>query len=267
MENRAVTISLLMLATGIACPGYAQNASPTPATVPDPIVTDRPDFTESTEVVPLRRSQLEGGVSYSRAGSESGYALGEFLLRVATGPRAEFRLGLNSYALARAPTGNTAGLEDLSVGMKVKLADGSPTFGLRQPAIALILATSLPTGATAYREKNLQPEAKLCLAWGLSERLQMSSNLNYAYASQGGARFGQFSATLSFGYGLSERVACYAEYFGFVPGERDGANQNFLNGGFTYLVTPDYQLDARAGLGMNSTRPDGFFGLGASRRW
>ena len=94
----------------------------------------------------------------------------------------------------------------------------------------------------------------------------MPSNLNYTYASQDSRRFSQFSGTLSFGYGLTERTACYTEYFGFLSGERSGGNMNYLNGGFRYLVTSDYPLDVRAGLRMNSTRLDGLFELGASRR-
>ena len=261
----AAPLALAAIAAVTSCPAARAQGGGTPEKTP--IVTDRPDFTESTEVVPLRRVQLEGGVTYSRTSDEKGYTLGEFLLRVNTGPRTELRVGVNSYALVRSPGGNAYGWEDPTLGMKVKLADGDERPGLRRPDIGLILQTTLPVGAPAYREETLQPEAKLCLAWDLCERVQMSSNLNYAWVSEESERFGQFSGTLSFAYALSDRVGSYLEYFGFFPGEEAGGNRSYVNGGFTYLVTDDFQLDARAGFGMNPTRPDGFFGVGASRRW
>lgn len=233
----------------------------------EPIVTDRPDFTESVETVPARRVQLETGYTFARAGREKDHALGELLLRVATGPRAELRLGINSYGWTRGPGGNASGFEDASLGFKVRLSDGSGRLGLGRPAISLIGATSLPTGSRAYRERNFQPEAKLCLGWDLSERLALSSNLNYAYASEDGKRFGQFSGSVSFGFGLTERLGSYLEYFGFSPGGRGGPSTNYLNGGLTYLVTNDYQLDVRAGVGLNGAGADNFVGIGAARRW
>jgi len=234
---------------------------------PDPIVTDRPDFTESAEVVPFQQLQLEGGYTFTRISRDREHTLGEFLLRVTTGRRTEFRAGLNSYTVTRSPSGHASGMEDISLGLKVKLMDGDERFGLSRPHVALIAATTLPTGASSYRENNWQPEVKFCFGWDLSERLALSSNLNYAYASEGGAQFSQFSGSLSFGYGLTERLGTYLEYFGFVPASKGGPNAGYLNGGVTYLVHNDYQLDLRAGIGLNSPQPDYFVGVGAAHRW
>jgi hypothetical protein len=234
---------------------------------PEPIETDRPDFTETARTVPFRRIQLEGGYTFSRMGDEKAHSLGELLLRIATGRRTEARIALNSYTWLHSAGGIAAGLEDVTLGMKVELARAGERPCLLRPDAALILETDVPTGSSAFRENNLQPGAKLCLAWDLAERLGIGSNINYVWASEGGRRFSQWAGTLSLAYDLSDRVGAYLEYFTFLPGSRGGPSANYLDSGITYLVNNDFQLDARAGMGLNSAKPDYFVGIGAARRW
>ena len=233
----------------------------------EPIVTDRPDFTESTETVPRGRFQLEGGFTYVRDGSTRENGLGEWLLRAAVGAKTELRFGVPSYLGMRSADSSASGFEDASFGFKVKLVEGAEPYGLRRPHIAFIGATSVPTGSSAYRENRLQPEGKLCLGWDLSERLGLAANLNYAWRSEGGQQFDEYSGSVSFAYGLTERTGAYLEYFGFAPGNKGGPDTSYLNGGMTYLVTSDYQLDARGGVGLNGRSNDYFIGAGASRRF
>ncbi len=87
------------------------------------------------------------------------------------------------------------------------------------------------------------------LGWDLSERVALSSNLNYAYLSESGDRYGEFSGSASLGFSLSDKVGSYLEVFGFFPGGKR-ANSRFINGGFTYLISNDFQLDARVGFGL-----------------
>lgn len=249
-------------------PCAGQETPPVVAHEAEPLVTDRPDFTESARLIPVRRSQIEAGYTSGRDGNQRSQALGEFLLRVGMARSTEFRLGLSSWTRAHSPEGTTNGWEGASLGVKLRLADGAETAGqMARPAMALIVSAIVPSGSPVYRENRLQPEAKLCFAWDLSERLQMSSNLNYGRPVESGVQFGQVGGTLSFGYALTKRVAAYTEYFGFFPEAKGSGNAHFLNGGFTYLVTADYQLDIRAGAGLNHNKPASFFGFGFARRF
>lgn len=234
---------------------------------PQPIVTDRPDFTESAETVPAGRVQLEGGYTFARVGPAREHSIGEILFRIAAGARWEARLGFNSYLRSDTPGSRASGFEDSSLGLKVKLMDGDERPGLRRPNLAIVLATSIPTGSAAYRESNWQPEAKFCATWDLSEALALSSNLNYTWISESGMRFGQIGGSLSLGCSVTDRVGSYLEWFGFTPAGKGGPNANYLNGGLTYLVNDDFQLDLRAGIGLNSASPNHFVGVGAARRW
>jgi hypothetical protein len=154
----------------------------------------------------------------------------------------------------------------MSIGAKIKLVDGL-NFGLSRHNVAVIVASTLPTGDDDLGEDEPQPEFTLALAWDLSDRLSLGSNFNYAYVSEEDDRFHQFSGSLSLGYKLTEQWGSYIEFFGFVPKSEDGPNASFFDGGFTYLVTNDLQLDARAGVGVfNADSPDYFTGVGVSWR-
>lgn len=234
----------------------------------EPIITDRPDFTESTETVPTGMTQIEAGATFTRVGDERSSSFGEVLVRHALGRKTELRLEVPSFSRTRGAEGRQSGFEDGSIGFKYMLSQGSGGFGLKKPRISLIGDTSLPIGSRDFRERKLQPGAKLLLGWDLSERLALSSNLNYAYLSEDGERFGEFSGSLSLGISLTERVGSYIEVFGFFPGG-DRENTRFVNGGFTYLVNPNFQLDTRLGFGLGNDvgGSDTFFGVGVSRRF
>lgn len=255
-------------------PGAAWAQESEPAT-PNPeqesgveaIITDRPDFTESTETVPAGMTQVEGGLTFSRAGDERGSSFGEVLIRHALGRKAELRVEAPTFARNRGTGGRESGFEDGSIGFKYMLSPGGDGLGLKRPRVSLIGAANVPIGSRQFRQGGLQPGVKLLLGADLSQRLSLSSNLNYAYLKDS-ERFHEFSASLSLGMGLSERLGSYVEVFGFLPsGERDSSR--FINGGFTYQLSPDFQLDARLGLGLGNDvgGPDTFLGLGLARRF
>jgi len=188
-------------------------------------------------------------------------------VRHALGKRSELRVEVPNFLRTRGASGNASGLEDGSVGFKVMLSPGEGGFGLRRPRVSLIGAVGVPLGSRDFRQSGLQPEAKLLLGSDLSERVSLSSNLNAAYRSEEGERFGALSGSVSLGVGVTERVGSDVELFGFSPAGRP--DSRFINGGLTYLLNDDFQVDARLGLGLNNDAhgPDVFFGFGVARRF
>ncbi|MGB6361714.1 MAG: transporter, partial [Thermoanaerobaculia bacterium] len=88
-----------------------------------------------------------------------------------------------------------------------------------------------------------------------------------AYLSEEGEQFSELAGSVAIGYGLSKRLGGYLEYFGFNSPSRSGPDSHFLDGGFTWLLSNNAQLDARAGVGLNSAAADFFVGVGAAWRW
>ncbi len=82
-----------------------------------------------------------------------------------------------------------------------------------------------------------------------------------------GDHFAQLSQSFSVEYELTEKLHVYNEWYAFFFCDSyDNRPQHYYNGGFTYLVTPNFQLDWRAGLGLNDAS-DGFFtGCGFTAR-
>jgi hypothetical protein len=230
-----------------------------------PMITDRPDFTESTAVVPSGRTQIEGGITISRSGDEHSSSLGEMLVRHSLGQWSELRVEVPSRSLVRGNSSKSSDFGDGSLGFKVVLAPGSG-FGFNKPSVALIGSASLPIGSRDARGSGFQPEAKLLLGVDLSERFSLSSNLNVAHLKDQNGHFNEFSASVSLGMGISRRTGAFVEFFGFLPsGKRDSSK--YLNGGFTYLMNDDLQLDARLGLGIDNdvSGPDMFYGVGLAK--
>lgn len=236
-------------------------------TEPRPLVTDRPDFTESAVTVAPRRWQLEAGYTFTRLGDARAHTLGEVLARIGFHERAEIRLGLNSYEIVEGGGQRDEGFQDLSLGVKLGLLPGAPRFEPLRPAVAVLLGGAFPTGGEEVGAGAGALDAKLALAWSLAPRLALGSNLNAGWIDLGDGSFAQFSGSLSLGASISDRVGAFLEGYGFASGDDDGENAAFVNGGLTLAVGGDSQLDARAGIGLDDPRPNYFAGLGVALRW
>lgn len=270
----AAVATLLLCCIAIA----AQEDAPVGA-VPDasatetPLITDRPDFTESPQTIPRKyKAQIEAGYTFARVGAAKESSLGEVLVRVPLTEKFEARFGIPDFAFQRFNTPaageRASGLTDAFIGGKVALAAGDSGRATR-PAIGLLFGTSLPTGNRSFRENKLQPEVAIALATQLDPRFALSSNIGYARASDGSAGFDRFFGTISLGFDLPGRFAGYVEAYGFTRTEAaTRASARFANGGVTFLVNNNFQLDARIGTGIgNDTAPDYFLGFGFARRF
>lgn len=254
----------MLFLCGTVCLGLNIGNSPILAAEGEPLVTDRPDFTESPQTVPRGRTQVEAGVTFERSGDERAQSLGEVLVRVATGSRSELRIGVPSYLRFRGAGERVSGLDDAFLGGKWVLREGAG----KKPQIALLAGSTLPTGSRRVAERAYQPEAVLAAAMDLSEKASLSTNLGVARASVDGERFNQFFGSLSLGYSLSEKWGSYVEVYAFNRDEPGGPSKKYVNGGLTYLINDDFQLDARLGYGLgNGDERNQFFGFGAARRF
>jgi len=238
----------------------------------DALITDRPDFTESPASVAPGRVQLEGGYTFSRLEDERSHTVGELLARIGAVDRLEFRLGLNSVVFQSEPDSadvpssqlrSVRGLEDLTLGLKVEVFRPPPSKpGL--PQLGILAGTSLPTGRSEIGAKGLQPGALVAAGWDLTDWLAAGMNVGYAYAEDEAGRFDELSGSVALGFGLTQRLGAFAEWFGIYPLPDDREDENNANAGVTYLLSPGFQLDARVGIGLGGPRPNFFVGAGAA---
>ncbi len=172
-----LTLGLLITEVGLAqVPGYAEldghsserpttrrsgDGRPPPGPMDEPLVTDRPDFTESTEAVPAGHFQLEAGYTFTldsegKARARA-HSVPELLLRIGVVEGFELRIGWDGYSWTdeqfegrtrggrRVPrTDWSQGGHDMSLGFKHKLIEQDGLL----PHFGVIGAITIPSGST-----------------------------------------------------------------------------------------------------------------------
>jgi hypothetical protein len=266
MNRYTIAVVIALLA---AAPAGAVDLSG----LPEPLITDRPDFTESPSSVPAGHFQVEGGATFTRVDEEDADTFGEVLVRIGLGHGLEARIGVPSHERidrGGSPAGSVSGFGDPSLGFKLRLTPDPPSAETPgRPEAALILTTSIPEGDEELSDGAWQPEARVALSWGLSSLLSLSSNVGYAYPEDPatGKRFDQLLASLSLGIALTDRLGAFVEGYGFSEETAGGSETAYMDAGLTWLVGNDLQFDVRAGRGFNDADPDWFVGAGAALRW
>lgn len=248
--------------------GLAIGAGLTPAAAQNgPLVSDRPDFTESTGTIAPGHVQLEAGVTRQETGEIDALSAGEILVRIGLGERLEARLGAGSWTQIDVPGDQIDGYEDPSVGLKVRLTPPVDDRPPGYPAVSFILGTSVPVGSPQLTSDAWEPEARFAFDWILTERFTLASNLGVASLSADGERFEQLLASLTVGIAATDRLGVFVETYGFSEEEPRGDATRYANTGVTFAVTDDLQLDARIGFGLNDPSPERFVGVGMAARW
>jgi len=240
-----------------------------------PLVTDRPDFTEASSTVGVRVAQLEFGYTYmydNNAGtSVRGHSLPEILLRYGIiRDWLELRVGLN-YAEERTRTTVASttlkGAEDLYLGFKIGL---TPQDGIL-PEMAIILQAAVPTGSASFNQGQMLPGVNWIYGWEICDRLGTagSTQINRSLDETTSDMYYEIAQSWTVGASLTDRIGAYTEWYALFPSGADTQKpEHYFNGGFTYLVSDDFQLDVRAGVGLNQAADDFFVGAGAVvRRW
>lgn len=242
---------------------------------PGPVVADRPGYTDTPVALPAHAVQVEAGVTDDRTGpadARSEYvSVGETLARFGLGARSELRLFGNSYGIRSGGDAPTArGMEDLKAGAKLNLREIPDSVHSIVPDIALLQATTLPTGTSAFTTGRPQFEAKLAANWTTPTPFSLYSNLGYGVLSNEAGWAQRAWVSMASWWAVNPRVSVFAEALssGRVAGSGAGISGNDVDGGVTYLLNDRFQLDLRVGRGIGSeTSSERFIGVGFARRW
>lgn len=253
---------LLAFAVMLCCVGSTLHAQQ------EPIVTDRPDQTESASIVPAGWLQVEGGVlrefSEEKFENSSGggaasltrehvvLQLPGILLRLGLNEQVELRLGMGytqEEMTANGSSSSIEGLDAFSLGTKVAI---SKEDGLI-PQSAILATVTIPgTGAEHFETEWLVPEIRFSFAHTLSDRFSFGYNLAAMWDGESARHIGYYSVVI--GAGLLYDVSCYAEVYGELPGDTYPLHR--FDAGFTWLLTDDLQLDASYGVGLTDPAND-----------
>ena len=226
------------------------------------IVTDRPDQTESSVVVPVGYLQIESGAIYTRIDEqESEFIYNTTLFRYGLLPWLELRLvqdiGQRQLALDGGEL-TSMGFFPLRLGTKVHLLNERGLV----PETALLYEAELPTGSSEFKPEGASHTIRALLSYTLTESIDLGTNLGINVEDQQKGVSPVY--TLSFGFQLTDRLSAFTEVYGLF--EREGEDRHGFDGGFLYLLRPNLQLDISAGAGITEAADDGFISAGFAWR-
>lgn len=229
-----------------------------------PLVTDRPDQTESAQVVPLKSLQIETGIVFEsdRSGllETNTVHLATTLLRYGLFKRAELRIG-SAFTTQNTKIGanesELSGLNGLSLGTKLDIADESGWI----PETALLAAFNLPAGEKSFSGEKTDISLVLAGTWSLSGKTGLGFNAGSVWDESSEMRL-KYSLVL--GRSVSDNTGAFLEIFGQLLPESNPEIR--LDGGFTHLLQKNLQLDLSAGFALSEISADFFLSGGFSIR-
>ena len=230
------------------------------------LITDRPDATESSFLMRNGAFQLETGFIYEKQSDHlselENYTFNTMLLRYGLLDNLELRLGWNlmqekTYFRQR-ETGERFGFDPFLVGAKIGIAEENGIL----PQIALLGHMYFPfTASKEFMPEDTGVDFRFAFSHTLSERSGLAYNLGAEWP--GDANDMAYIYTIAYGYSLTDNLGAFVELYGDMP-ENNPAS-HYFDGGFTYLVSDNFQLDAYAGFGLNNDQ-DLLLGAGFSFR-
>lgn len=245
-----------------------------PPGMDEPLASDRPDFTEASTTVGRGVMQIEMGYTYSydtNQGDRShGHSYPETLFRWGVlADWLELRLAYNHGAtrtsFAGGPFEGLGGAEDLYLGAKIGLTSQNGLL----PEMAIMPQATVPSGSDEFTTDEMLPGVNWLYGWDITERINMggSTQANKSIDVDG-TNYVEVAQSWTIGYGWTERLSSYTEWFCLLPsGATTAKPEYYFDGGFTFRVTNNLQLDVRAGVGLNEQSADYFVGNGAVVRF
>jgi hypothetical protein len=220
-----------------------------PLAADEGLLTDRPDFTETTRALAPGRVQLEGGFTHSDLGPRSIRNAPEALVRLGVLRGLELRLGVDYvWPAGRLSEGEAA---DGYAGAKLELPLGGAV------GLALIPALTVPD----FGEDDV--DAELVLAWSRELASPWSVGGIVGHLWEDDRRRNAVTATVSLGAAIGQRLGTFFELAAEWSRE-EGAG--LVHHGYTVGLGPDLQLDLHGGLGLAGEAPDLFIGAGFALR-
>jgi hypothetical protein len=246
----------LVLLAVLPAISYAQSL---PAIADPEIVTDRPDVTESSIVVPKRSLQLENGMTWTSDHGGQTLDLSETLMRFGLSTRTEIRIVVPNYLGGLAGADSVSGFGDIALGMKQQIGPLLGGFDL-----SVIVALSLPIGADRISTHGFDPFIKFPWSKDLRAGWSIGGMQSVFWYTEFGKRNLTGEPTIYIEKAITKPWDGFAEYAGDFA--QWGGSKQIAHFGTAYRITPRQQVDFHFGFGLSQAAPSRFFAMGYSFR-
>jgi len=211
------------------------------------IITDRPDQTEASIVLPKNILQIESGFSVDQTNTFNN------LFRFGLSESVEIRLNTNYIFMDSKEGVNIPSPKfgDIELGTKIQLFSSEK----HTTTVAFLSHISIPTASKYYTNDGWGTLNRILISYDLSQTLSIGYNLGYnkVYGAPD-----TFIYTLALAKSIGS-WGVYAELFG-ENSKKESPNSYDL--GLTYLIKENIQFDVSLGKGFNNKMD--YFALGVS---
>lgn len=237
----------------------------------DGIVTDRPDFVESSNVVGNGRFQIETSVAVDRSDNallHERVVSTPTLLRYGIGDRFELRLETDGRSVSRSETMphgeivREAGYADVALGVKWHVADAEG----KRPSLGLLVHADTPSGSRALRGHGVRPSLRVAAEWELPDDFSLGVMPGLARdTDEAGQHYVHGIFGIVLGKELSASVRGFVEIAApHVARAIHGGTQATFDVGAAWLLSDKLQLDSMLSRGLNRRTPDLSWTVGLS---
>ena len=212
------------------------------------IITDRPDQTESSSTIPKNSFQIETGILFSQVNTNSfesnNWNLPTTLLRFGITRNMELRLANQFTSIVKNSEEKTHqyGFGDIEIGAKIQILRKKNI----NTEIAFLSHLVFPFGDKRISNTNFGSINKLSISHSITKNTSLGYNVGYNYF---GEDLGMATYSLAVGFTINDKWGFYIEPYGEWLNFQSIASN--LDGGFTYLLQQNIQLDISYGLGLN----------------
>ncbi|MCA3010646.1 MAG: transporter [Phycisphaerales bacterium] len=256
------------------------------------INTDRPDYTDVAAVVGDGVVQIETGFSQRRRRVDGVRTVTEAvpnaLFRIGHGERFEYRIKVRGDVrneVTDVATGDRAvagGFGDVELGFKWVLGRQNDWL----PMQTIVARAFVPTGEEDVSARRVEPGLSYIYNWQVRRWWFVRGNTGVDLAHQptyllqasapGGSPtvdvehdgYLEWSQSLSSYMQISKRLGMFAEWFMFKRhGSEDDHSDHLHNYGLYVYLTPDMQIDLRAGWRIGDHLDEALYGVGFSVRF
>lgn len=220
------------------------------------LIGDRPDQTESAFVLPKGYFQFEDGFVNEYESSEiQNISYSSMLLRYGLFDHMELRFGTDYLKTKQELFDDLSGFSPFYVGAKIHVQEEKGWI----PQIAFLgHITIANTGAKDYLQKYHSSQMVLTFNHTLSDKISLGYSLGVEFPSEINYAIGTY--TLVTGFSLTEKLGAFAEIYGDFS--KNMYADNKVNGGVTYLVLPNLQLDVAGGFGLSQNSAKSYYSVG-----
>ena len=220
------------------------------------VIADRPGFSTGTYSVHPGKFNIEMGYNYTFDKTSTKNDTQDFpLFELRTGITEDIEFDLLWDGWSYTKDGVKEHSSDMTIGGKYRV--------LKEDMynITFMVLVTLPTGSQSdFQTQNISPLIGLLWDYTIDESISLFGTIQSStYKEQ--KRIYDLQTAIGVTWNHTENFASFIEAYSILPSSSSISKEYVVDGGFTYLIQENIQLDINGGIGLNR-ESNNFLGAG-----